>query len=100
VITSEQYNKALYRITEAHVFDASFIKLREMRLGYTLPTSMTRRIGVDGLSVAAVGRNLWLKANVPHIDPETAFDASNVQGIEFGQLPSARSIGLFVSVTP
>jgi TonB-linked SusC/RagA family outer membrane protein len=98
--TAEAYNHGLYGLHEAHIFDASFIKLREMRLGYTIPRSLATRVGIDRANVSLVGRNLWLNAKVPHIDPETAFDASNAQGLEFGQLPSARSIGLNISVTP
>ena len=49
------------------------------------------------VNVSAVGRNLAiLSTNVPHIDPETAFSSGNVQGLEFGQLPSARSIGFSI----
>jgi hypothetical protein len=47
-----------------------------------------------------VGRNLWLGTDVPHIDPETGYSASNLQGFEFGQLPTARSIGFNVTITP
>lgn len=90
----------LYGLHEAHVLDASFIKLREMKLGYAVPESFTNRLGVTGLNVSLVGRNLALWSDTPHIDPETAFDASNAQGLEFGQLPSTRSIGLNVVVTP
>jgi TonB-linked SusC/RagA family outer membrane protein len=99
-VSAESYNHGLYGLHEAHVFDASFVKLREMKLGYTLPSSLTDRMGVSGLHVSLIGRNLWLNTNTPHIDPETAFDATNAQGLEFGQLPSARSIGLNVVVTP
>ena len=55
---------------------------------------------LNGLTLSAIGRNLWLHSKVPNIDPETAFDASNVQGIEGEQLPTPRSIGFTVSVTP
>jgi len=50
--------------------------------------------------VAIVGRNLLLFAKQPTIDPETAFDTSNRQGVENGQLPTARSIGFTMSVRP
>jgi hypothetical protein len=52
------------------------------------------------MNLAVIGRNLALWTDAPHIDPETAFDASNVQGLEFAQMPTARSIGLSVTVTP
>ncbi len=98
--TAERYNHGLYGLHEAHVFDASFVKLREVKLGYNLPTSLTQRVKVSGVNLSLVGRNLWLKTNAPHIDPETAFDASNAQGLEFGQFPSARSVGFNVVIRP
>ena len=87
-------------IAEEFTYDASFIKLRELRIGYDVPSSLISNWGVSGLRVALVGRNLWLKTDVPHIDPETAFNSGNVQGYEYGQMPSARSIGFNLSVTP
>ena len=97
VADCEQFNKATYvsDIAYSSVFDASYIKLREIRLGYTF-----KKIGnlpIKDLNISAVGRNLAiLSTNVPHIDPETAFSSGNVQGLEFGQLPSARSIGFSI----
>jgi hypothetical protein len=99
-VLAQDYFENGYYINEASVYDASFVKLREVSLGYTLPRSTTRRLGLTGLTVSAIGRNLWLHSKVPNIDPETAFDASNVQGIEGEQLPTPRSIGFTVSVTP
>jgi TonB-linked SusC/RagA family outer membrane protein len=99
-VTSEEYFGALYGIHEAHVFDASWIKLRELRLGYAVPAQFSSRIGVSGMNIALVGRNLWLGTDVPHIDPETGYSASNLQGFEFGQLPTPRSFGIQINVTP
>ena len=101
IVTNAQfYNEQLYYIAEAHVFDGSFVKLREVTLGYDVPGRFTRRLGLSGMNLSLVGRNLKLWTDVPHIDPETAFDASNAQGMEFGQLPSARSVGINITVTP
>jgi hypothetical protein len=99
-VLAQYYYENTYYINEAHVYDASFWKLREVSLAYTLPQGTVRRLGVHGLTLSAIGRNLWLHSKVPNIDPETAFDASNVQGIEGEQLPTPRSIGFTVSVTP
>lgn len=100
VVTAQAYHKSLTNISEEWVYDATFVKLREVRLGYDVPNRFSRRMGVSGVSVALVGRNLKLWTDVPNIDPETAFNASNVQGFEYGQLPSARSVGFNISVTP
>ncbi len=97
VVTAEEYNKAAFvnSVASNSVFDASYVKLREVRLGYTF-----KKFGVvRDLNISLVGRNLALLASeVPHIDPETAFSNGNVQGLEFGQLPSSRSLGFSVRV--
>lgn len=99
-VTSQAYFNALFQNHEANIVSATFVKLREMRLGYTLPPTVAGRFGASAMNVALVGRNLWLHAAAPNIDPESAFDNSNVQGIEFASFPNARSIGFLVNVTP
>ena len=70
-------------------------------LGQLVPESFLDLIGMSGGDVALIGRNLFLWApNIDNIDPETAFDASNTQGIEFGQFPTPRSIGVSLSIRP
>lgn len=80
---------------DRNIFDASFVKLREVSLNYQLPASLFDGSFIGGLSVGAYGRNLaLLYSNVPHIDPESAFGSNlSVQGFEFGALPSARTYG-------
>ncbi len=95
--SAEAWNADFYgRRHDRGVFDASFIKLREVTLSYNLPKAWFANSFVNGVRIAAYGRNLaLLQSNIPHVDPETGFDNSNaMQGIEFGQLPSARTFGL------
>jgi hypothetical protein len=99
VVTAEEYNHAAFvnSIGVGSVFDASYIKLREISLGYTF-----KNLGdfpIKGINIAIVGRNLaLLYSTIPHIDPETSFTNGNVQGFEFGQLPSARSFGFNINL--
>ncbi len=84
-----------YVIHAADVYDASFIKLRELRIGYDVPSSLLSRLPFKNLNVSLVGRNLAiLHKNVPNVDPESAISARNIQGFEGGQLPTERSIGV------
>ncbi len=99
-VTAQQYHKSLRDLAEEFTYDATFVKLREVRLGYAVPARLTGRVGVSGLQMALIGRNLALWTDVPNVDPETAFDAGNVQGFEYSQIPSARSIGFSITVTP
>ena len=82
-------------IAESSVYDASFVKWRELSLSYTIPSSLFKNTGIDNISVGATVRNLAvLYKKVPHIDPESAFSSSTgQQGLEYAQIPSTRSIG-------
>jgi TonB-linked SusC/RagA family outer membrane protein len=97
---SQDYFESMYGNQEFGIADASYVKLREVRLGYELPQSLMDRMGFSGGNLSLIGRNLALWSKIKNIDPETAFDASNVQGIEFGQMPTARSIGFALSIRP
>jgi len=99
VVTAEEYNHAAFSnsIPAGSIFDASYIKLREVRIGYTF--KKIPGLPVKGLTVSLVGRNLaLLSSSIPHVDPETSFNSGNAQGLEFGQLPSARSYGFNIGV--
>ncbi|MDC9722236.1 MAG: SusC/RagA family TonB-linked outer membrane protein [Urechidicola sp.] len=100
--SAEDYNKRAYSnsIVEGSVFDASYVKLKQVVFGYNLPSHLIENTMFDGISFSLVGRNLAiLHKNVPHIDPESAFsDANAQQGQEFGQQPTARSIGFNVNI--
>jgi len=96
VAEAEAFNKASFNnnLQWSSVFDDTYIKLREIKIGYSFGN-----IGnsLKDLNISLVGRNLAiLSTNVPHVDPETAFSSGNVQGLEYGQLPSARSIGFSI----
>ncbi|MDD7039433.1 MAG: SusC/RagA family TonB-linked outer membrane protein, partial [Alistipes senegalensis] len=89
-------------ITEANVFDATFIKLREIVLAYQMPKKWFEHCFIGSLSVGFEARNLWLiKSNVPHIDPEASiFGPSSVgSGIEYAGIPSTRSYGFNIKLT-
>jgi TonB-linked SusC/RagA family outer membrane protein len=101
-VPAEQYHHAYYALTnhEAAIFDATYVKLREARLGYTLPGKVLGKMPFREVSLALTGRNLLLLySKIPHIDPETNFygSESRGQGVEAGQLLSTRSMGFHVS---
>jgi len=87
-----------YVVNAADVYDASFVKFRELSLTYDLPAKVFAKGPIRGISLGFVCRNLAiLKKNVPHIDPESAVSSSNVQGFEGSQLPTLRSMGFNLS---
>jgi hypothetical protein len=88
-----------YGPTKANVYDASFVKLREIKLMYTIPAKYLGNSPVRSIAIGFVGRNLAiLKKNVPNIDPEVANSSGNVQGIDGGVKPTERSMGVNFSI--
>ncbi|MFT6338418.1 MAG: TonB-linked SusC/RagA family outer membrane protein [Halioglobus sp.] len=89
-------------ISEASIFDASFVKLREVALSYTLPKRLFKGSFVRGLSVGIEGRNVALIwAKVPHVDPENNLFGAGADGfgVERSSVPSTRSIGVNLKAT-
>jgi outer membrane receptor protein involved in Fe transport len=86
-------------LIEGVIYDASFAKLREVRLGYTLPNRFLKGSSLRDLNVTLVGRNLALWTEVPHIDPETSSTSGGtvIPGVESVALPSTRSWGVNLS---
>jgi len=79
----------------AHVYDASFVKLRELKIGYTLPKRLIKSLAIQEVSVALIGRNLWIiHKNTPYTDPEAGLSSGNVQGYQSGAYPSVKELGI------
>jgi len=79
---------------EAFLYDASYIKLREARLTYRMPSNLINKLPFTSATLSLVGRNLAiLLSNTPGFDPEATFNTGNAQGIEAYAFPSTRSLG-------
>ncbi|MEO7962161.1 MAG: SusC/RagA family TonB-linked outer membrane protein, partial [Ginsengibacter sp.] len=80
---------------KAFVYDASYVKLREVTLNFSLPKSFIERTKIfQGIDVSVFGRNLWIiNKNMPYSDPEDLLSSGNIQGYQSGAYPAVRSIG-------
>jgi TonB-linked SusC/RagA family outer membrane protein len=102
VVGAKQFNQTSYgnTVESSAIFDATYVKLRSMQLGYSIPKKWLKGTFVEDFKFSLVARNLAiLYKKAPHIDPETGFSSDNgEQGQEFGQIPSARSYGFNINV--
>ncbi len=87
-------------VAEGAMYDASFVKLREVQLGYTFPDKFFGKLPFRSVSIAFVGRNLALWTDVPHIDPEVMSytGGTALPGIEYMSIPSSRSYGFNIGL--
>jgi len=84
---------------KAFVYDAGFVKLREVVLSYNIPAAWLRVTPIKGIAVSAVGSNLWIiSKHLPYADPESGLSAGNIQGYSIGSLPSTRDFSFNIKL--
>lgn len=83
----------VYNPAAAFVYDASYVKLREVVLTYSLPrTFISKQKIFKGIDLSLIGRNLWIiHKNLPYSDPEEIISAGNLQGYQSGAYPTTRT---------
>ena len=81
-----------------YVYDASFVKLREVTFGYTFPKKMLGETFQE-LYLGLSGTNLWIiDKNLPDADPEAGLSSGNLQGFQSGVLPTTRNFAFNLKV--
>jgi TonB-linked SusC/RagA family outer membrane protein len=85
-----------FGLHERHIYDASYVKIRDVALGYSLPSKTISKTPFQSLRVAFIAKNPWLiHSNVVGFDPsEILPGANNLAFEERSQLPSVRSFGV------
>ncbi|MCQ4034805.1 SusC/RagA family TonB-linked outer membrane protein [Kaistella montana] len=101
ILVSKYYSDYYRRANvETNSFDASYIKLRDARIGYVFPKTITESMKLREMSISLYGKNLWMWTKFPIFDPEAATldDSDITPGVDIGALPSTRTIGLNFNV--
>lgn len=81
------------------VYDATYVKLREVALTYTFPKRLLESTFVQGAAISLVGNNLWIiKKYLPYADPEAGLSAGNVQGYQTSPLPTTKTFSVNVKL--
>ena len=100
-ISSRNWHNRYYERNnvEAAKYDASFVKLREVTLGYTIPNKVLGNFPIQDIKISVVGRNLLLWTENPHFDPEIVSMSGGtlIPGVENMSYPSTRSIGFNIN---
>ncbi|WP_332453659.1 SusC/RagA family TonB-linked outer membrane protein [Chryseobacterium aquaticum] len=82
------------------VYDASYVKLREASISYSLSKSILANTSFEDVTLSLVGRNLWIiHKNLPYGDPEAGVGGGlRSRGNSIGILPTTREIGFNLSI--
>ncbi|WP_460189146.1 SusC/RagA family TonB-linked outer membrane protein [Urechidicola sp. KH5] len=97
-VDPQTYYQTHWRKAAPNVYDASYLKFRDLRVSYAFSPKVLDKTFLETLNVSFFGRNLAiLSADVPYIDPQIVTGSGNTQGLENAQVPSQRSLGFSIS---
>ncbi|HEY3286971.1 MAG TPA: SusC/RagA family TonB-linked outer membrane protein [Gemmatimonadaceae bacterium] len=100
-VTSEDYFHNWFYSIEDGIYNTGFVKLRDARLGWDVPAKYLTNLKISALNLSLVGRNLHTWTKFPNYDPENSTSSGNTgQGFDMGALPTTKSIGINVTITP
>lgn len=89
-------NNDNYRVSDLYVKNGSFVRLKNIQLGYTLPRMLTSRVFISSLRVYVAAENLLTLTGYKGFDPEISYDKS--AGIDRGIYPQARTFSVGVNL--
>lgn len=92
------------RITSRYVYDGSYVRLKNLSLGYSLPQEVTDKIGFQKIKVSLSGQNLLTFTDYPGVDPEVNYRNNNNErsntnlGLDYGSYPNVKSYTIGVNL--
>ena len=100
ILRDYDYYAGIYRIIEEHfVEDGSYVKLREVSVAYSLPSSIVNLLPVSGATLSFTGTNLWISSDFSYLDPEgNLLGSGNAQGFYHMVIPSTRGYNFSLSL--
>ena len=95
----EDYWSQTLSIGEENIYSSDYMRLRQLSIGYNVPSSMLEGSFISDANVSLIGRNLFLLSNSSeNIDPESSYSAGNAVGLERAGMPVPRTIGLNINL--
>ena len=95
----EDYYRRTYSIAEEAIQDSDYMRLRQLSIGYNIPSDKLEGTAIEKASISLIGRNLFFLSNsTDNIDPESAYNSGNSAGLEWFGLPVPRTIGLNINL--
>ncbi len=87
------------RISDLYIEDGSFLRLKNIQIGYTIPGTVLNRIQADAWRIYISAENLFTLTNYTGADPEIGAMSSFDIGIDRGVYPQSRTFRLGTSIT-
>ena len=93
-LTKTWYTTVVYKVDENYVEDATWLRLRNIYVGYSVPQKLLKPMHIKGVDLTFSGRNIWLKTKYTGVDPEVSSGGSGpnaTTGYDIAGIPSSKS---------
>ncbi|WP_276879058.1 TonB-dependent receptor [Bacteroides heparinolyticus] len=87
------------RLSDRYVENGSYLRLRNVQIGYTLPSSLVKKVMLQNVRIHLSGQNLFTISDYSGIDPEVGQSTSLSRGIDYGIYPQSRIITGGINIT-
>jgi TonB-linked SusC/RagA family outer membrane protein len=95
----QSYWGRISNIAEEFVEDSDYVKFRQISIGYSLPAKSLENVFLTNVNFSLIASNLfYIYRSIDNIDPESAYNVGNSQGLEYFGVPSSRNYGMSVSI--
>lgn len=90
-----------FRFSSFYLRDGDYLRIRNVSLNYTLPTTLTNKVGLGNARLYANASNLFTFTKYPGLDPEISNSGDNIRaaGIDYGGYPVARTITFGINLS-
>lgn len=98
---ANNYSGQVASLSTRYLDDASFLRLRNVALSYTVPSSVASKLGVNRIKATVSGTNLWTLTSYRGLDPEVSAQSSNqnTAGYDWATVPQPRSFEFILNLT-
>lgn len=100
-------NNSFREVSSRFVEDGSYIRLKNIAIGYNFPSDAIEKLGIEGLRLSVSAQNLLTITNYSGLDPEVNYYGSagnnntarnTVRGFDFGNYPTVQSVNFSLNV--
>ena len=88
-----------YLYSDAMVYDGSYFKIKQITLGYTLPSKITRKAHINNLRVYCSLEDFFTFTSYPGMDPEVSASTGSGQGLDLGGYPVSKKVVAGLNIT-
>jgi hypothetical protein len=88
-----------WRSSDLYIKDGSYVRLKVMQLGYTLPRNLTKKVSIQKLRLFVTGENLLTFTGYDGFDPEIASGSYTTIGVDKGIYPQSRTISVGANIS-